>query len=107
MVRSIGTVVKVVTARAEEGNSQQHHRNSSSFSGRRFRRRSVQVSDSGKSDGNAYYCRVNTRGGEEGHYKKGRPEGGKPKEDQLKRKDTAKVKSEEFKEFLEEQGGTP
>lgn len=44
---------------------------------------------------------------EDDYYKKGRPEGGNPKEDTLIRKDTADVKSEDFKEFLERKGETP
>ena len=41
------------------------------------------------------------------YYKSGRPKGGNPLEDKLVRKDTAKVKSIEFKEFLEARGETP
>lgn len=44
---------------------------------------------------------------EDEYYKKGRPEGGNPREDTLIRKDTAKVKSRSFKEFLEKLGETP
>ena len=39
-------------------------------------------------------------------YKKGCPKGGNPKEDKLIRKDTAKIKSESFKEFLDSIGET-
>ena len=41
------------------------------------------------------------------YYKKGRPEGGNPREDTLLRKDTKDIKSEDFKEFLEGKGETP
>lgn len=41
------------------------------------------------------------------YYKKGRPEGGNPREDKLVRKDKAKVKSNDFKEFLEKEGENP
>ena len=41
------------------------------------------------------------------YYKKGRPEGGNPSEDTLLRKNKADIKSEDFKEFLEDKGQTP
>ncbi len=44
---------------------------------------------------------------ENDYYKKGRPDGGNPREDTLLRKDTAKVKSEDFKDFLENKGENP
>jgi len=48
-------------------------------------------------------------GGAEGdsYYKKGRPEGGNPREDTPVRKDSVEIKSEDFKEFLERNGETP
>lgn len=42
-----------------------------------------------------------------GYYIDGRPEGGNPREDQLIRKNTLKIKSDSFKDFLIDQGEDP